>query len=148
MNAHADKGYDELVPGMFHVPDDPAAAPYLIGGCCPKSGLIVFPRMALCPRCHSEMETKPIGRRAKLFSFTIARVGAEGFQAPYFQAYVELSEGPRVFSLISSDVPIEPDGLREGMAMELVIEPVRKSDTGREVLTYKYRPVGDQGDRR
>ena len=86
-----------------------------------------------------------MGRRGRLFSFTIANAASLGFTAPYFQAYVELPEGPRVFALISDDVPVVADALADGMEMELVIEPVRTDEQGRPVLTYKYRPIASDG---
>lgn len=139
--------FDVLVPGAFHVPDpgDDQDGPYLLGGYCANSDLTVFPKMTLCPRCHQEMEVRPIGRRGRLFSFTIAHVAPEGFNAPYFQAFVEVPEGPRVFALISDDVPVKEGFLREGMPMELVVEPVRHKADGTPILTYKYRPVESEG---
>jgi uncharacterized OB-fold protein len=87
------------------------------------------------------MRPAEIGRTGRLFSFTIARAASLGFKAPYFQAYVDLPEGPRVFSLISDCVPLEPDALSEGMELELIVEPVRTDASGNPVLTYKYRPA-------
>ena len=121
--------YVMLVPGAFHVPEGPDDEAYLIGS-----------------RCRADtMEQVAIGQRGKLYSFTIANAAPVGFTAPYFQAYVELPEGPRVFALISDDVPVEAGALADGMEMELVIEPVRKDEQGRPVLTYKYRPAASNG---
>lgn len=79
-----------------------------------------------------------LGQRGTLYSFTVCHVAPEGWQAPYLQAYIELPEGLRIFSLISSTVQPRADALAVGNEMELVIEPVQ---SGSEVLTFKYRPV-------
>lgn len=130
-----------LVPGL--IADKTGGNPALIGSACRNCGAVVFPRMAVCPACRKAdtMEAVEIGRTAKLYSFTIARAASIGFKAPYFQAYVDLPEGPRIFTLVSDSVPVEPNALREGMDLELVIEPVLTDVAGKPVLTYKYRPL-------
>ena len=85
------------------------------------------------------MAPAEFGRRGTLYSFTVCHVAPEGWQAPYLQAYIELREGLRIFSLISSAVEPRANALRIGMDMELVIEPVQ---SGSEALTFKYRPAG------
>jgi uncharacterized OB-fold protein len=84
------------------------------------------------------MTAAKLGQRGMLYSFTVCHVAPEGWRAPYLQAYIELPEGLRVFSLVSDSVPPRSDALEVGSQMELVIEPVRPGD-GR--LTFKYRPV-------
>jgi uncharacterized OB-fold protein len=79
-----------------------------------------------------------LGQRGTLYSFTVCHVAPAGWRAPYLQAYVQLGEGLRVFSLVSDSVEPMVAALSEGMEMELVIEPVRP---GEELLTFKYRPV-------
>jgi uncharacterized OB-fold protein len=90
------------------------------------------------------MEVTPMGASGTLYNFTIAYVAPQGFHAPYFQAFVDIPEGPRVFALISDEVPVEDGMLEDGMAMELVIEPVGETPENLPILTYKYRPVETQ----
>ena len=132
-----------MVPGTLHVPETPDGAPHLIGSRCAGCGATVFPKMAVCPACRrpDTMRMLAMGRTATLYSHTIAHVAPTGFKAPYFQAHVDLPEGPRIFTLISDAVPVEPGRLSEGMALELVVEPVRKDESGKPVLTGKYRPA-------
>jgi uncharacterized OB-fold protein len=85
------------------------------------------------------MEEAEIGRTGRLYSHAIAHVAPQGFSAPLFQAFVELSEGPRVFALVGSECPVEPGVLEDGMQMRLVIEPV--SPARKDTLTYKYVPI-------
>jgi len=142
------KDYEVLIPGAFHVPSGAGDEPYLIGSRCEKCGATVFPRMPVCPRGHRSMNDVALGRHGTLFSFTISFVGVEGFDAPYYQAFVVTPEGPRVFALISRDVPVENGVLEDGMDMDLVIEAVRATPDGRPVLTYKYRPATMAGESR
>jgi len=132
-----------LLPGAYSLPNGTDATPHLIGSRCKGCGATVFPKMAVCPACRSAdtMEELAMGSSGTLYNFTIARVAPQGFTAPYFQAFVDIPEGPRIFALISQDVPVEEDALEDGMAMELVIEPIGETDDYLPILTYKYRPA-------
>lgn len=87
------------------------------------------------------MEEIEIGRTGKLYSHTVARVAPKGFPAPLFQAFIDLPEGPRVFSLIGSACPVETGVLEDGMEMRLVVEPLADTPERRDVFTYKYVPA-------
>ena len=89
----------------------------------------------------SEVE---IGRTGRLYSHTIARVAPKGFKAPFFQVFVDLPEGPRIFALVGAECPVEPGVLEDGMAMRLVIEPLADTPENRNVLTYKYVPAASR----
>lgn len=87
------------------------------------------------------MEEIELGRTGTLYSHTIAYVAPKGFTAPYFQAFVDLPEGPRIFSLIGTQCPVERGVLEDGMEMCLIVEPVADTPERRDELTYKYVPV-------
>jgi len=87
------------------------------------------------------MEETPLSRRGKIDTFSVVRVAPTGFEAPYIQAFVDLPEGPRVFSLITGCEPSE-DALKEGQEVELVIEKITEDEKGNELIGYKFRPVG------
>lgn len=94
------------------------------------------------------MNELPMGRTATLFSHTIARFAPKGFSAPYFQAFVDLPEGPRIFTLIGAACPIEQGVLEDGMPMRLVIEALADTPENKEIYTYKYVPAaGPEGKR-
>jgi uncharacterized protein len=113
--------------------------PWLLASHCERCGRYAFPPRLVCPRCKlRSMAQAKLGQRGTLYSFTVCHVALRGWQAPYFQAYIQLPEGLRVFSLISSAVQPRADALRVGTEMELVIEPVQP---GSELLTFKYRPL-------
>jgi uncharacterized OB-fold protein len=129
------------------VPTDPKQTPYLLGGKCDNCGTVVFPKMPVCPACQSNGTVKDIeiGRKGRLFSHTIARFAPKGFQAPFFHIFVDLPEGPRIFSLVGAECPVENGVLEDGMDMRLVVEPLAETPESKDILTYKYVPVSTAG---
>lgn len=112
--------------------------PRLLASQCERCGRYAFPPRLICPRCKQRsMVQAKLGQRGTLYSFTVCHAAPEGWQAPYFQAYIQLPEGLRVFSLVSSAVQPSAEALRVGMEMELVVEAVQP---GSELVTFKYRP--------
>jgi uncharacterized OB-fold protein len=53
---------------------------------------------------------------------------------------IELPEGLRVTAVLAGH---DLDGLRVGMEMELIVTKLFKDEMGRDVLGYKFRPVGN-----
>jgi uncharacterized OB-fold protein len=132
-----------LHPSSLYLPAGPDAQPCLLGACCVRCGTVVFPQMPVCPACrrNGTMQEVRIGQRGRLYSHTIARIAPKGFKAPFFQAFVDLEEGPRIFALIGADYPVEPGVLEDGMDMRLVVEPLAATPEGKDLLTYKYVPA-------
>jgi uncharacterized protein len=132
-----------LNPDNLRVPTEPGATPCLLGNRCQHCGTIVFPKMPVCPSCHRNgaMEEVEIGRTGKLYSHTIAYFAPKGFIAPSFQAFINLPEGPRVFSLIGSKYPVERGVLEDGTEMRLIVEPLADTPEHKDELTYKYVPA-------
>lgn len=91
------------------------------------------------------MKDAEIGRNGQLFSHTIAHVAPKGFLAPFFQIFVELHEGPRIFALVGAQCPVEDGVLEDGMPMQLVVEPLADMPESRDILTYKYVPTAPHG---
>jgi uncharacterized protein len=130
------------------MPSDPAQLPALLGAKCRDCGTVVFPKMPVCPSCHHNgtMQDKEMGRKGRLYSHTIARFAPKGFKAPFFQAFIDLDEGPRIFSLIGAQCPVEHGVLEDGMEMWLVIEPLADTLESKDILSYKYVPAkGENG---
>jgi len=132
-----------LNPDNLRVPDAPGATPCLLGNRCQGCGTVVFPKMPVCPRCHRNgaMEEVEIGRSGKLYSHTISHFAPKSFKAPAFQAFIDLPEGPRVFSLIGSQCPVERGVLEDGMEMQLIVEALADTPEHKDELTYKYVPA-------
>ncbi len=130
------------------MPSDPAQSPALLGAKCSACRTIVFPKMPVCPACGSNgtMLAVEIGRKGRLFSHTIARFAPKGFKAPYFQAFIDLDEGPRIFSLIGAQCPVEDGVLEDGMEMQLVVEPLADTPENEDTLSYKYVPAKGGND--
>lgn len=139
-----------LHPDSIRVPADGGETPCLLGSRCDKCATVVFPQMPVCPAClaNGAMQRIEIGRTAKLFSHTIARFAPKGFKAPFYQVFVDLPEGPRIFSLVGAECPIEPGVLEDGMDMRLVLEPLADTPESKDVLTYKYVPAAKSGNAR
>jgi uncharacterized OB-fold protein len=130
--------------GLFEWAED---GPRLIGSRCRECGEVTFPANPFCPQCCRETtENIRLSRRGVLYSFTIQRFkppppyrGPEAF-TPYGVGMVELPEGLRVTSVLEES---DPERLRVGMKMELVIARFFADDEGHEVLGYKFRPADE-----
>ena len=131
-----------LRDGAFHRPTSPDDKPYLIGTKCKACGYVAFPPKVVCPACVRDdtMEEIPLSTRGKVESFAMARVASIGFKAPYMQGFVDLPEGPRLFTLFTGVEPTD-DALQEGQEMELVIERISTDERGNDVIGWKFRPI-------
>lgn len=132
-----------LNPGTVRLPERDGETPCLIGARCAACGTAVFPAMPVCPACRTveTMEQAEMGRTGRLHSHTIARFAPKGFTAPVFQAFVDLPEGPRIFTLIGKACPVETGVLEDGMEMSLVIEALADTPEKADTFTYKYVPA-------
>jgi uncharacterized OB-fold protein len=133
-------------PDNLRVPSEPGVTPCLLGSRCAKCGNVVFPKMPVCPACHANgaMQEVEIGRTGKLYSHTIAHFAPKGFKAPFFQVFIDLPEGPRIFSLVGAECPVERGLLEDGIDMRLVVEPLADTPEHKDELTYKYVPARGQ----
>jgi hypothetical protein len=128
--------------GLFYLPSLPGEKPYLIGSKCNICGNVTFPKREICPRCakRNTMQEYHIHGKGKLNTFSIVNAALPGFKAPSIQAYVDLEEGPRIWSIITGIEPNEK-ALQIGMDLELVVEKVREDAQGNEVMSYQFRPA-------
>jgi len=129
--------------GLFYQPSSPDEEPYLIGAKCKDCGLVTFPKTPVCPKCakRDTMEEAHIRGKGKLDTFSIVQAALPGFKAPSIQAYINLDEGPRIWSLVTGCDPSE-EALKIGMDMELVIAKVREDPEGNEIISYQFKPSG------
>lgn len=132
--------------GLFVVPSSPSEEPHLLGRKCRNCGEVFFPPRRCCRRCSSQdMEELVLSRIGKLYSFTVVRKTPPGSltKAPYFVGTVELPEGERINTLLTNCDPDNPDSLKIGDEMELVVDVIGKDEvSGQEVLGWKFRPSG------
>jgi uncharacterized protein len=69
----------------------------LLGLKCLECGEGNCPPSAVCAACGSpKLEKNSFSKEGSIRTFTVIRVGPEGFQAPYIVALVELDGGPWV----------------------------------------------------
>jgi uncharacterized OB-fold protein len=130
-----------LAKGLFEIGPEPR----LIGGRRHADGRIVFP-MPVGAQAALHDPT-PLSREGTLWSFTVQRfrpktppyAGAEdeGGFTPYAVGYVELAGEVIVEGRIRT---ADPDALKIGEPMRLVLEPFATADRG-EVLSYAFAPI-------
>ena len=125
--------------GIFY--QAPGEAPLLIGNRCKACGAKFFPKTPVCPKCIEKdaMEETFIKGKGKLDVFSIVNAGLPGFKVPSIQAYIQLDDGPRIWSLVTGCEPSE-DSLKPGMEMEMVIDKVREDEEGNELISYQFKP--------
>jgi uncharacterized OB-fold protein len=131
--------------GIFTWPSD---RPTLLGSRCKNCGNHMFPVQDGCPRCMSdESEEVELATRGTLWSWTVQGfspksppyLGPTGDDfEPFGVGYVELPEQVRVEARLTE---ADPDRLRIGMEMELVIDSLGFDDDGNELITYAFAPV-------
>jgi uncharacterized OB-fold protein len=133
-----------LNPDSLRAPEKPGQTACLLGNRCRVCQNVVFPKMPVCPACgaNGQMDEVEIGRTGKLYSHTIAHFAPKGFKAPFFQVFIDLPEGPRIFSLVGAQCPVESGAHEDGMEMKLVVEQLADTAENKDVMTYKYVPAG------
>ena len=110
----------------------------LLANRCKSCGQVFFPKSKICYTClGEEMEELKLGRRGKLYTYTIGRMASIHFEPPYAIGYIDMPEGVRVYAPLGlvNDRPLEV-----GMEMEVSIEKLWQ-DGDKEVIGYKFYPV-------
>lgn len=129
--------------GLFVFPRDESDTPRLIGSQCKKCGDVVFPKRMLCAMCDADelMEEVFIGEQGILHTYTVVRIGYEGFDVPYVLGVIELSDS-RDVHVLSQIEDCDPEELHPGMPLALTIGKIKKDvTTGKDIIGYKYRPI-------
>lgn len=127
----------------LRLPTAPGEEPALEGSRCPQCGETFYPPRIICLNCYHEgLERVALPRRGKLWTFTIARMAPPGslMTAPYVIAQVELTDGVVVPTVLTD---VDPESVRIGMALELVVEKALINAEGNQVMTFKFRPAKD-----
>lgn len=135
---------DELRPvadGLFEWPPN-GRQPRLRGSQCRECGEVVFPALRDCPNCGQPdaMSDRWLSGRGRLKEFVVAQRGPEGFAVPYVQAFVQLEDGPVIYSMIGGADAAEPK-LEPGMPLMMTIEEIVR-DKGTAIVGWKFRRVG------
>lgn len=112
----------------------------LYGSRCPACGTTHFPPKDGCPDCFAERaERVPLSRRGTVHAFTVVHAAMPGFEAPYALVQVDLPEGLRIVGqLVGVD---DMSRVRSGMDVVLDTGPVRKEESGDDVIGYRWVPT-------
>jgi len=117
----------------------------LIGSECPLCKRVYFPARRICPDCLDDnrpMETKFLSSVGKISSFSVAQVAPSGYQVPHVQAYIDLEEGVRLFSLLVEYG--DEKKIRNGLTAEMVAVKIGEDQQGRGRLSYRFRPIFEE----
>lgn len=135
-----------IAEGVFTWPSE---NPALIGSLCLDCGNHMFPVQDSCPRCSGHRtETVRLAQSGTLWTWTVqgfppkappyaGDIDPETFR-PFGVGYVELPGQLKVETRLTES---DPDKLRIGMEMSLVIVPLSVDDEGNEIVTFAFAPV-------
>jgi uncharacterized OB-fold protein len=133
-----------VAEGLFA---ETSAGPRLLGSRCATCGTPYFPKVAICrnPSCAAgAIEDAEFGPKGTLWSYTIQYYPPpppakydEPYQ-PYAMGMIDLPEGLRVLSRISTD---DVSAVVAGSPVELVLEKLYTAPDGNDVITWKFREV-------
>lgn len=138
-NVMQEKHTIPVIPGAFEMEGN---EPHLIGTKCTKCGNAFFPPRFICSYCLTDegIVKAKLGNKGKLYVYTIINVASREFDPPYAFGFVMIEpENIRIPTLISGVQ--DPNELKSGTEMEMVIEKLRNDKAGNEVTTFKFRPT-------
>ena len=133
-----------VVEGLFA---ETADGPRLLGSKCTACGTPYFPTTPVChnPDCRStNVEDAAFGPRGTLWSYSVQYYPPpppakyDEPYVPYALGLVDLEEGLRVLARIATD---DPEGVKVGAEVELVLEKLYGDSDGNDVITWKFRPI-------
>ena len=131
--------------GFWTTPSSGDEKPQLIGSQCLACGEIFFPRRekGWCVHCYQKsLEDIKLSRTGKIVTFSVVMQQPGGGYykgpVPYASGLVDLPEGLRIETLFATEDFSE---LHVGKDVHLVIEKLCEDDEGKEVLTFKFRPI-------
>ncbi len=133
-----------LREGLWSDAATPDGKPHLVGHECKSCGERFFPRKdnGICSCCQStDLEETLLGSSGTISTFTVVMLRPPGGyyrgEVPYALGYVKLADGVEVETLFTG---CDPEEIRLGMPVELVVEKLHDDDEGNQVITYKFRP--------
>lgn len=133
-----------VVDGAF---SETPEGPRLLGSRCLSCKTVYFPKTPLCrnPACDErQVEDHFLSPRGRLWSYTVQYYKPpppaqfDDPFVPYGVGLIDLPEGIRVLSMMSAG---QPENLKIGAEVELVLEALYHNEDGDEVVTWKFRPV-------
>ena len=116
-------------------------SPALVGSRCPNCGEHFYPPRHVCLNCFQEgLDEVALSTRGELWTYTVARMALPDTlaAAPYVIAQVRLPEGVQVATVLAD---VDPEAVRIGMPLELVVEKASTDSEGTDVMTFRFRAV-------
>ena len=111
----------------------------LIAGYSKEADNYTFPKYLADPVSFSDdVEERLLSPTGTLHSFTIVRRSMPEFPVPYGLVLVDFPEKVRVMAQVESD---DLEGLQMGEEMAIVTGVIKKTADGRDVISYKFKPV-------
>lgn len=113
--------------------------PYLLGGKCSKCQEYSFPKRDVCYECFSaEVNEVKLSGKGTIHAAAVVKIPPWGFEGPYAVSYVDLEEGPRIFTQLTTcnEAEIVP-----GVQVELVSGKYRVDEDGNDIVGYKFQPT-------
>jgi len=130
--------------GYLSLPLDPIENVHLLGTKCADCGAIVFGSWLRCENCSSSnVEIIKLGKKGKVWSYTFIHYPPpppfkpENPFVPLPVAWVELPEGLRILSYLDCD----PENLKIGTDVTLVLEDAWADENGNKAVMYKFRQI-------
>ncbi len=131
--------------GLWRIED---GRPRLIGSVCEACGEVYFPQkeVAVCSNCQDErVVERLLAPQGVITSYTVVyQAPAGGFykgHVPFICAIVEFPDGVHVMGHV---IGIEPDDMKIGMAVEVVLDELYAEGEA-TVVAYKFAPLGQEG---
>ncbi len=137
----SDKNKIPVREGLWSTPKEPGERPQLIAARCQACGEIFFPLQRICNNCQSQnLEEIKLSQKGKIYSHTVIMQRPATFKGPvpYAIGYVELPEKIKVETLFTG---CNPNDLKPGADVELVIEKLHEDAEGNEVMAYMFKPM-------
>ena len=134
-----DKKTVPVIPGAYEID---GGEPHLVGTKCTKCGNSFFPPRLICSYCLTDegITRAKLGNKAKLHVYTVINVASKEFNPPYAFGFVIIEpEHIRIPTLLSGVQ--DPNALKAGDQMEMVIEKLRTDEAGNDVMTFKFSPA-------
>jgi uncharacterized OB-fold protein len=113
----------------------------VVGSRCEACKKVFFPKKETCPDCfEGKLREIPLSKKGRLHSYTLSFMNLPGMETPYVMGFVDLPEGIKLFSVLTDCEPYEKV-LKVDIEMEMVIEKIKKDQSGNEIWGYKFRPI-------
>jgi uncharacterized OB-fold protein len=94
------------LPVTFNQFKDALRQDRLLGVYCSRCNSIAAPPTGACPDCGmADLEVRELTPKGTIRTFTVVRVGPEGFDPPYVICMVELDDGPWVLGNLEGTDP-------------------------------------------